>query len=116
MTLCDSSTMYTTPVVADFARSWNGFVIPLPYSANTDWCRNVTAAGRCTITKDQVVYNVVEPTVIDADAAFPELPALLRGTFWAFGVKKFLKVRIEKPAELEKPAEPVVAGETKGAA
>ena len=111
-----SGSMYTTPLVADFAQNWDGFIIPLPYGVNTDWCRNVMAAGRCTITKDQVVYNIIEPTIVDAAVAFPELPALLRGTLWAFGVKKFLKVRIEKPAELEKPAEPAVAKETVGAA
>jgi deazaflavin-dependent oxidoreductase (nitroreductase family) len=111
-----SGSVYTTPVEAVFAQSWDSFVIPLPYGVNTDWCRNVMAAGRCTITKDQVAYNVIEPTIVDAAVVFPELPALLRGTLRAFGVKKFLKVRIEKPAEFEKPAEPAAAKETVGAA
>jgi hypothetical protein len=111
-----SESVYTTPVVADFAQSWDGFVIPLPYGVKTDWCRNVMAAGRCTITKDQVVYTVIEPTIVDAAVAFPELPALLCGTLRAFGVKKFLKVRIAKLAELEKPEEPAAAKETVGAA
>ncbi len=72
-----SGSVYTTPIVADFAQSWDGFVIPLPYGVNTDCCRNVMAAGRCTITKDQVVYNVMEPTIVDTAMAFPELPAVL---------------------------------------
>ncbi len=32
-----SGSVYTTPIVADFAQSWDGFVIPLPYGVNTDW-------------------------------------------------------------------------------
>lgn len=106
-----SGRAYTTPVVADFARSWDGFVIPLPYGMQTDWCSNVLAAGRCTITKDQTVYQVVEPTIVDAAVALPELPALLRETLRAFGVKQFLKVRLETPAELERPAGLAVAQE-----
>lgn len=107
-----NGSMYTTPVVASFAQSWDGFVIPLPYGVNTDWCRNVMAAGRCTITKNQVVYKAIEPTIIDAAVAFPELPVLLRKTLRSIGVQKFLKVRIEKTTEHAKPAESAVAQET----
>ncbi len=96
---------YTTPIEAVFAQGWDGFVIPLPYGTRTDWCRNVMAAGRCTITKDEVVYQVSEPTIVDGAVALPELPALLRETLRVFGVKQFLKVRMEPPAELEHPAD-----------
>ncbi|GCE21444.1 hypothetical protein KDK_52440 [Dictyobacter kobayashii] len=70
------------------------------------------AAGRCTITKDQVVYNVTEPTILDAADVLPELPALLQGSLRAFGLKKFMKVRIETSAKVEEPVELVTAHES----
>lgn len=99
-----SGKAYMTPVVADYAQSWEGFLIPLPYGVHTDWCRNVLAAGRCTIIKDQVLYHAIEPTLIDAVEAFPELPVPVRATFRAFGVKKFLKVWTREPASLKNQA------------
>ena len=41
-----SGRRYRTPVVAQPIRG--GFVIPLPYGTDTDWCRNVRAAGHFT--------------------------------------------------------------------
>ncbi len=42
-----SGRMYSTPVVVESTP--NGFIIPLPYGSDVDWCRNILAAGRCTI-------------------------------------------------------------------
>jgi hypothetical protein len=39
-----SGRTYVTPVVAKLA-SDHTVVIPLPYGADTDWCRNLLAAG-----------------------------------------------------------------------
>ncbi|MGO8948484.1 MAG: nitroreductase [Ktedonobacterales bacterium] len=57
-----SGRAYTTPVVAEFAQSWDGFVVPLPYGEQVDWCRNILATGRCTLIKDNEVYECVEPS------------------------------------------------------
>lgn len=104
-----SGNAYTTPVLADFVPGLGGIVIPLPYGVNTDWCRNVMAAGRCTLTKDQVEYTLIEPTIIDTADVLPELPAPMQGTLRALGLKKFLKLRIETSTKVEKPVEFVSA-------
>jgi len=43
-----SGTTYQTPVEA--YRTADGALILLPYGPVTDWCRNVLAAGQCTVT------------------------------------------------------------------
>jgi len=89
-----SGTAYTTPVVA--ALTSDGFVIPLPYGQDVDWCRNVLAAGHCTIECHGERYEVSEPEVIDGAIAL----ALLRpprGLLWrALGMNTapFLRVRM----------------------
>src|SRR4051812_42640017 len=52
---------YETPVVA--ALFDGGFVIALPYGQNTDWLKNVLAAGSATIRFDGHRYVTVDPRV-----------------------------------------------------
>ena len=40
---------YETPVIAHAVG--DGFIIALPYGDDVDWCRNILAAGACTITR-----------------------------------------------------------------
>jgi hypothetical protein len=106
-----SGQQYTTPIVADFSPERKALLIPLPYGVATDWCRNVVAAGRCTIKKDDVLYAGVEPEIVDAAVALPQLPAVARFLFRVFGIAKFLTVRIEGHIEAEQPHELVSAAE-----
>jgi deazaflavin-dependent oxidoreductase (nitroreductase family) len=82
---------YATPVVAD--PTPDGFLIPLPYGADTDWCRNVLVAGQTTLEREGNEYTVTEPEVIDAAIAWPMLPPANRRAFQMLGIKQFLKVR-----------------------
>ncbi|GLV60620.1 hypothetical protein KDH_74390 [Dictyobacter sp. S3.2.2.5] len=93
-----SGSIYTTPVVADFVPRLNRFIIPLPYGEGTDWCRNVMATGRCTLTKSKVTYTLVEPSIIEASDVLADLPAQLQGMLRFLGLKKFLQLRIETSA------------------
>src|SRR3954467_430895 len=56
---------YETPVVA--APLDGGFVIALPYGQNTDWLKNVLAAGSATIRFDAHRYVTVDPRVLGID-------------------------------------------------
>jgi deazaflavin-dependent oxidoreductase (nitroreductase family) len=81
---------YTTPVVA-----WpiaDGFIMPLPYGADTDWCRNVLAAGQGTIEWHGRTYTVTWPEVVDAATAQPLLPSGVRWLLRAVHLRRFLKV------------------------
>jgi deazaflavin-dependent oxidoreductase (nitroreductase family) len=81
---------YTTPVVA-----WplpDGFIMSLPYGSDTDWCRNVLAAGQGTIDWHGRTYNVSKPEVLDAATAQPLLPRWVRWPLRALRVRHFLKM------------------------
>jgi deazaflavin-dependent oxidoreductase (nitroreductase family) len=81
---------YTTPVVA-----WplpDGFLMPLPYGADTDWCRNVLATGQGTIDWHGRTYPVTGPEVVGAATAQPLLPTWARRLLGALRVRHFLKV------------------------
>ena len=89
-----SGKKYATPVVAD--RVDDGFILPLPYGTGVDWLRNVVAAGGATVTVDGETFDVVEPEVIDAATAAPQLSPRRRHAFQRFGIKSFVKLTLAK--------------------
>jgi deazaflavin-dependent oxidoreductase (nitroreductase family) len=89
-----SGRSYVTPVVAD--RVTDGFIIPLPYGTGVDWLRNVLAAGRAAVTVGGQTYDVVEPKIIDAVTACPQLSARRRRAFQRFHIDNYLKVKLAK--------------------
>src|SRR5262245_3718547 len=67
-----SGRVYATPLGA--RRLHDTFVMPLTFSENASWYRNVVAAGACSITYLGRSYNLVEPRVVDYRAAAPAFP------------------------------------------
>ncbi len=86
-----SKRMYQTPVLGQ--PTVDGFVMPLPYGADTDWCLNVLAAGGCTVHWNGQSYSLASPQVVDATASEPVFPAFSRFLLHASGVKKYLAAR-----------------------
>jgi len=89
-----SGKSYATPVVAD--RVTDGFILPLPYGTGVDWLRNVLAAGKATVTVSGQTYDVVEPEIIDAATASPQLSPRRRRAFARFGIDNFVKIKLAK--------------------
>lgn len=89
-----SGKSYATPVVID--RVADGFILPLPYGTQVDWLRNVLAAGMATVTVGGETFAVVEPEIIDAAAAIPQLSERPRRPFARFAIDSFVKVRLSK--------------------
>jgi hypothetical protein len=87
-----SGKRYATPAVVD--RVADGFILPLPYGTGVDWLRNVLVAGEATVTVDGRTYNVIEPEIIDAAAALPQLSERRRRAFARFGIDNFVKMRL----------------------
>ena len=67
-----SGTAYQTPVEA--YRAAEGTLILLPYGPVTDWCKNVLAAGQCTLTVDGQDLLLSAPEVVPASAAEARVP------------------------------------------
>lgn len=67
---------YVTPVWG--VRVGQTFLIHLPYGTNVDWCRNVMAAGRCTLEHAGARCDAVAPAIVPATEARPQLPPAVR--------------------------------------
>lgn len=92
-----SGRSYSTPIVAE--PTADGFVIPLPYSKDVDWLRNVQAAGQCTITLNGNEYKVHEPELIDAPAAMAMVPPLVRRAWRIMGMGTLQYLRVKSLSE-----------------
>lgn len=98
-----SGTAYATPIVVEPITG--GFIIPLPYGADVDWCRNVVAAGHCAIRWHGATYAATAPVVLDVQAIATMVSSLRQRLFRMIGVRQVLQVRLS-PA----PATPIATG------
>jgi deazaflavin-dependent oxidoreductase (nitroreductase family) len=87
-----SGRSYVTPASARLGG--DTFFIPLTFGSSSDWCRNVRAAGGCTIRLNGIDYGAVRPRLADRDQAMqegrPAFNRVERGTFRALGIRQFL--------------------------
>jgi deazaflavin-dependent oxidoreductase (nitroreductase family) len=84
----------TTPLNV-FRQPGGGFVVALTYGPDTDWLKNVNAAGGCTITTRGVSYRLTNPRVV-TDPTLAGMPAFVRAVLRLNGVEQFLHL---DPAE-----------------
>ncbi|GAB3164324.1 hypothetical protein GCM10027059_20220 [Myceligenerans halotolerans] len=78
-----------------------GFAVELPYGPDTDWLRNLRAAGSAVLEFDGKTYHVDRPEVVPVgETAFPELePATIR----IFKLENALRLRATELAGEERP-------------
>ena len=81
-------TTYQTPLGAQ--PHGDGFVVSLPYGSQTDWCRNVMAAGMCKLTWKGHTYELERPEIVSGSQVFPALPAWQRIMLQGGGIRDFL--------------------------
>jgi len=81
---------YETPVRA--AATDDGFVITLPYGADTDWVRNVAATGSATLVHEGAEYEVNEPRIVRAPEAAQFFAGKDQRTQRLFGVDEYLRL------------------------
>lgn len=82
---------YATPVGA--VPTDSGFVIALPYGPETDWLKNVLAAGVAIIVHDGASHQVADPQLIPAAEAGRHFPPKERRAHRLYGVDQFLLLR-----------------------
>ncbi len=70
----------------------DGFIIPLTFGADTDWCRNVLAAGQCTLQWHGLTYTVSRSEVLAVAAVRPLVPSWGRPLVRVLQISQFLKV------------------------
>jgi hypothetical protein len=73
-------------------------VIPLTFGNQSDWSRNVRAAGGGVIRLDGADYQVSQPELADWAEAAPLVRAafnpVMRGAFRMLGIRQFLLLRL----------------------
>jgi deazaflavin-dependent oxidoreductase (nitroreductase family) len=86
---------YVTPAGARL--TGDTFVIPLTFGNQSDWSRNVRAAGGCTIRLEGTEYRAVQPELADRDQAAPVVRAAFgpveRAMFRMLGIRQYLLLR-----------------------
>jgi deazaflavin-dependent oxidoreductase (nitroreductase family) len=87
-----SGRQYRTPV--KLFRSGERYLISLPYGADSDWVRNVLAAGGCDLVAGRRRVHLVAPSVF-VDPAPADLPAFIRIVQRRLGITEHL---IAEPA------------------
>jgi deazaflavin-dependent oxidoreductase (nitroreductase family) len=87
-----SGRRYVTPAGARLVG--DTFIIPLTFGNNSDWCRNVRAAGGCEIRLDGTDYLAIRPELADGEQAGEVIRAAFslveRAMFRGLGIKQFL--------------------------
>jgi deazaflavin-dependent oxidoreductase (nitroreductase family) len=93
-----SGALYDTPI--DAQRTPDGVIICLVYGASADWCRNILAAGQCTLTMHGEELSLTSPIVISLQQAEPYLDAK-RAQFWHdIGIEHCLQLRLTQSTRL----------------
>lgn len=86
-----TGTSYETPVGA--VPTPDGFVIALPYGSESDWLKNVLAAGGATLVSGGEAHTVGEPEIVVADAVAHHFSRADQRAHRLFGVDEALRVR-----------------------
>lgn len=63
-----------------------GFRIVVPLGQQSEWARNVVAAGHCRLQLHDIVYELDEPTMLPANDVL-DLPSVVRGAMAALGFR-----------------------------
>lgn len=87
-----SGTVYETPVGA--YRADGAIFIALPYGTDTDWYRNLRAAGGGEVVHEGTTHPVGPPEVLPLSEILDLLSAGERRTFTTFKVDQVLKLPI----------------------
>ncbi len=71
----------------------DGFVIPLTFGEQTDWFRNVQAAGGCVIRWKGANYPLIEPVVVDWATVRSAFYPVERVVMPVIGIQQFVRLR-----------------------
>ena len=84
-----SGTLYQTPV--NVFRAPEGFLIALTYGRESEWVRNVLAAGGCELETRHVLYQLSAPTIVH-DPTRRRFPLLVRIVLRLIGANDFMQL------------------------
>jgi len=83
-----SARQYTTPV--GVIPHGDGFIIALTYGRDTDWVKNVIAAGGCRLETHGRIMEMTDPRFIPTDEGLRSMPPFFHLVLPRLEVKDFL--------------------------
>ena len=86
-----SGKVYRTPI--NVFRASNGFVIALTYSSQSEWVKNVLAAGGCELKTRGKKYQLSAPKVV-RDPTRLRLPIPVRIVLRVVGADEYMEASI----------------------
>ncbi|HET7420828.1 MAG TPA: MFS transporter [Candidatus Dormibacteraeota bacterium] len=92
---------YSTPL--GMRRLGDTFLMPLTFSDQAGWYRNVRAGGSATVRYLGREYAVTEPEVVDYATAAPAFPAYELWQFRLVGINEYLRMRIKEEIPMSRP-------------
>jgi deazaflavin-dependent oxidoreductase (nitroreductase family) len=84
-----SGKLYRTPV--NVFRATEGFLIALTYGRESEWVRNVLAAGECELETRHVLYQLSAPTIV-RDPTRRRFPLFVRIVLRFIGANDFMQL------------------------
>jgi hypothetical protein len=87
-----SGRKYFTPIVS--VPIEGGYIIPLPYGKDTDWCKNIRASNKFKLIRLKKVIPLKNPTVIGKEEALAAFPPLLGSLINLSGCELYLRSEI----------------------
>jgi deazaflavin-dependent oxidoreductase (nitroreductase family) len=91
-----SGRTYVTPVGA--RRAGDAVLIPLTFGNQSDWSRNVLAAGHCALRLEGVDYDAAAPVLLSREEAAPQVRSafgrLVRASMRPLGIRQFLRLSV----------------------
>ena len=92
-----SGKAFVTPLTAH--KSEDTIIIPMPYGTETDWLRNLQAAGQGVVELDNRSYSVDEPEVVPVDEVMPLLSPMVARIVQLHETEKALRLHVAGPVE-----------------
>jgi deazaflavin-dependent oxidoreductase (nitroreductase family) len=89
-----SGRVYRTPV--NVFRVPEGFLIALTYGRDSEWVKNVLAAGKCQLETRLVRYQLSSPTIVH-DPSRRRFPFVVRMILRLIGANDFMQLSISHP-------------------
>ena len=85
-----SGRLYVTPLAAEPVVG--GFIIPLVYGDDTDWCRNLLAASQGTLELRGESISILNPRVVELATVQDQVRAAQVKTWMRLGIRRLLRV------------------------
>jgi deazaflavin-dependent oxidoreductase (nitroreductase family) len=92
-----SGRVYRTPV--NVFRAPEGFLIALTYGRESEWVRNVLAAGTCQLESRRVQYQLSAPAIVH-DPSRRRFPPPVRMILRVIGADDFMQLSISRTSSV----------------